>query len=128
MTDERPDLPEVLSGADRGNDVESGGPGPSDGGGVRAGDGDLLVPREDPVEEGTEPGVDGDQGPRSEEMTTWFRAAEGLVLAYWHDPRTAIKYAVAILRLLQEGKTEKELLAIDPTEIPPITETQVGWQ
>ena len=63
-----------------------------------------------------------------EEMTAWFRAAEGLVLAYWHDPRTAIKYAVAILRLLQEGKTEAEILAIDPTTISPITDAQAGWQ
>ncbi len=125
MTDDRPDLPEVLSGVDRGNDVESGDTGGD--AGVRAGDGDLLVPREDPVEEGTEPGMDRDQDPEAG-MTAWFRAAEGLVLAYWHDPRTAIKYAVAILRLLQEEKTEKELLAIDPTEIPPITEIQAGWQ
>lgn len=126
MSDERPDLPEVLTSPTGTGDVD-----PSDTGrhAVQSGgNGDLPLPQEEvQPEEGTEPGVDGDQDPQKE-IKAWFRAAEGLVLAYWHDPRTAIKYAVAILRLLQEGKTEAELLAIDPTAIAPITETQVGWQ
>ena len=125
--DERPDLPEVLKGAHEEPDVDSVDPVRDTG--VRAGDGDVLVPREDQPLEETETGVVGDGEEVVEAgMTAWFRAAEGLVLAYWHDPRTAIKYAVAILRLLQEGKDDAEILAIDPTTIPPITDAQAGWQ
>ncbi len=129
MTDERSDLPKVLSSVDGGDDVASGGVGPGDGGessAVRAGDGEVLVPREDQPDTETEPGMDGDQDPQ-EAMRAWLRAAEGMILAYWHDPRTAIKYAVAVLRVMQ-ATPEAELLAMDPTTIPPITETQVGWQ
>jgi len=126
MSDERPEMPEVLSPTGRSPELDSGVARQHEEE-LPAGDGDLPVPREDQPEEETEPGVGRDQDPQKE-MKAWFRAAEGLVLAYWHDPRTAIKYAVAILRLLQEGKTESELLAIDPTDIAPITESQAGWQ
>ncbi len=123
MTDERPDLPEVLTSSpgspELGSELVRGKELPT-------GDGAVLVPREDQSDTETEPGMDGDQDPQ-EAMRAWIRAAEGMILAYWHDPRTAIKYAVAVLRVMQSTE-ESELLAMDPTTIPPITETQVGWQ
>ncbi len=123
---ERPNLPEVLSPLGGSSELDSG---ELRGDELPAGDGDLSVPREDQPEAEAEAGLDDLQAsPKTDEIKAWFRAAEGLVMAYWHDPRTAVKYAVAILRLLQEGKTEAELLAIDPTAIPPITETEAGWQ
>ncbi len=124
MTDERSDLPEVLSPTGGSSELDSDLPG---GGELPAGDGDVSVPQQDPNEEGADPGVDGDQDPQ-EAMKAWFKGAEGLIFAYWHDPRTAIKYAIAIMQLLQKGLSEEEILAIDPTTIPPITEIQAGWR
>ena len=72
------------------------------------------------------PEQDTEQDP-NEAMTAWYRAAEGLITAYWHDPRTAIKYAVAVLQALQR-LTPEEVLAINPTDIPPITEHEVSWR
>jgi len=122
MTDERSDLPEVLSSSPGSGDVDPSDPGRDT---VQpGGNGDLPVPQEEssPGEE-TGPGMDGDQDPQ-EAMRAWIRAAEGMILAYWHDPRTAIKYAVAVLRVMQSTE-ESELLAMDPTTIPPITE--IKW-
>ncbi len=125
MDDERSDLPEVLSSPPGSRDVDPSDPGRDT---VQSGgNGDLPVPQEEssPGEE-TEPGMDGDQDPQ-EAMKAWLKGAEGLIFAYWHDPRTAIKYAIAILQVLQK-LPEKEILALDPTTIPPITEIEAGWR
>lgn len=126
MNDERPDLPEVLSSPPGSGDVDPSDPGRDI---VQpGGNGDLPVPQEEgPSGEEAEPGMDGDQDPQ-EAMKAWFKGAEGLIFAYWHDPRTAIKYAIAIMQLLQKGLSEEEILAIDPTTIPPITEIEAGWR
>ena len=120
MTDERNDLPEVLQTPSGDPVVDGLG---SDGSGVPAGDGGVPVPREDePGEDDTQLGLDRDQAERQ----AWLRAAEGLIMSYWHDPRTAIKYALAVIRAL--GDPEIDYLTLDPTTIPPITEKEAGWQ
>ncbi len=125
MTDEtRPELPEVLAPAPGLPAVGSGIPRGAE---FPPGSREVPAPRNDEADAETASGVDGDQDPK-EAMNAWFRGAEGLIMAYWHDPRTAIKYAVGILQLLQKGLTEEEILAIDPTSVPPITEIEAGWR
>ncbi len=118
--DERPDLPEVLQTPVGDPVVDSVEPGQPP---VSAGEGGVPVPREDqPGEDVSGEGLDRDQ----DERQAWLRAAEGVIVSYWHDPRTAIKYAVAIIHAL--GDPEIDYLTLDPTQIPPITEKDAGWR
>lgn len=120
MTDERNDLPEVLQTPPGDPGMGSGG---SDGVSVSAGDGGVPLPREDqPGEDEPDVGVGRDQAERQ----AWLRAAEGLIMSYWHDPRTAIKYCVAVLHAL--GDPEIDYLTLDPMTITPISQTDVGWR
>lgn len=118
--DERPDVPEVLPPfiGDPGVDsVESGQPP------VSAGEGGMPVSREGELgEDVPDEGLDRDQIERQ----AWFRSARGMIMAYWHDPRTAIKYAIAVFDAVIDPEIDH--LKLEPQDIPPVTEKDVGWQ
>lgn len=125
MTDEQPDVPEVqpdvAGGGDLGSDKSSGRST------FLGGEGEVPVSRMGESSEDRDPGLDGDQGEEGpSEIQAWLAGAERVMLSWWHDPRTALKYSVAVMRLLKSS-TKEEILAIEPADVPPITEREVGW-